>query len=303
MIPSHLRAERKKNVQCTFLANEPVCRVGIPNRNFSNPEYRYGFQGQEKDDEIKGSGNSLNYTFRMHDPRVGRFFAVDPLTAKYPHNSPYAFSENRVIDGVELEGLEHRNIVISHVLYNPMDETYSSIQTSEKLYMNVYENSGIINNYIYVLHDKNGNQFAIVDQTNYVRHVRSKVTREINIKGEVIMDRTSVDTPSWLGEGTMWSNQDKAIKYDEDSPKSTAKNHVWDVDMDELNVVMEIGRPSAFDNTQYKVYKKDKDLLTNIYRVTIKGKEISEAAANLNDRVNEFEVSSNRVDTYSLEYW
>ena len=40
------------------------------------------------------------------NPRVGRFFAVDPLTAKYPHNSPYAFSENRLIDGVELEGKE-----------------------------------------------------------------------------------------------------------------------------------------------------------------------------------------------------
>jgi hypothetical protein len=48
----------------------------------------------------------LNYTFRMHDPRIGRFFAVDPLSDKYPHNSPYAFSENRVIDGIELEGLE-----------------------------------------------------------------------------------------------------------------------------------------------------------------------------------------------------
>lgn len=46
----------------------------------------------------------------MHDPRVGRFFAVDPLASKYPHNSPYAFSENRVIDGVELEGLEYHNI-------------------------------------------------------------------------------------------------------------------------------------------------------------------------------------------------
>ena len=42
----------------------------------------------------------------MHDPRVGRFFAVDPLFRKYPYNSPYAFSENRVIDGIELEGLE-----------------------------------------------------------------------------------------------------------------------------------------------------------------------------------------------------
>jgi RHS repeat-associated protein len=60
----------------------------VPNRHDSLEDYRYGFQGQEKDDEIKGEGNSLNYTFRMHDPRVGRFFAVDPLTAKYPHYTP-----------------------------------------------------------------------------------------------------------------------------------------------------------------------------------------------------------------------
>ena len=58
------------------------------------------------DNEIKGRGNSLNYKYRMHDPLVGRFFAVDPLAKKYPWNSSYAFSENRVIDGVELEGLE-----------------------------------------------------------------------------------------------------------------------------------------------------------------------------------------------------
>jgi RHS repeat-associated protein len=79
----------------------------VPNRHESTDDYRYGFQGQEKDDEIKGDkGKSLNYTFRMHDPRVGRFFARDPLSTSYPHNSPYAFSENKVIQFVELEGLE-----------------------------------------------------------------------------------------------------------------------------------------------------------------------------------------------------
>lgn len=72
----------------------------------SGGDYRYGFQGQEADDEIKGEGNSYNYSYRMHDPRIGRFFAVDPLAEKYPHNSPYAFSENMVIHMVELEGLE-----------------------------------------------------------------------------------------------------------------------------------------------------------------------------------------------------
>ncbi len=49
---------------------------------------------------------SADPKYRMHDPRVGRFFTIDPLTSQYPHNSPYAFSENRVIDSVELEGLE-----------------------------------------------------------------------------------------------------------------------------------------------------------------------------------------------------
>ena len=35
--------------------------------------------------------------------------SVDPLAEKYTYNSPYAFSENRVIDGRELEGLEWEN--------------------------------------------------------------------------------------------------------------------------------------------------------------------------------------------------
>ncbi|WP_324713221.1 RHS repeat-associated core domain-containing protein [Flavobacterium columnare] len=78
----------------------------IPNRHGASTAYRYGFQGQEKDDQIKGEGNSLNYTFRMHDPRVGRFFTTDPLFKNYPYNSTYAFSENRVMDAVELEGRE-----------------------------------------------------------------------------------------------------------------------------------------------------------------------------------------------------
>jgi RHS repeat-associated protein len=76
-------------------------------------KYRYGFQGQEKDDEIKGEGNSVNYTYRMHDTRLGRFFAVDPLVHQYPYYSPFQFSGNRVIDMIELEGLEPSAYLIS----------------------------------------------------------------------------------------------------------------------------------------------------------------------------------------------
>jgi hypothetical protein len=66
----------------------------------------YSFQGQEHDDEVKGEGNSVNFSYRMHDSRLGRFFAVDPLAPRYAYNSVYAFSENRVLDAIELEGLE-----------------------------------------------------------------------------------------------------------------------------------------------------------------------------------------------------
>jgi RHS repeat-associated protein len=91
----------------TIVSNSDYSPFGVElDGRTSVGSYRYGFQGQEMDDEVKGDGNAVNYKYRMHDPRLGRFFAVDPLAKKYPHNGPYNFSENRVIDGIELEGLE-----------------------------------------------------------------------------------------------------------------------------------------------------------------------------------------------------
>ncbi|MCD9611929.1 RHS repeat-associated core domain-containing protein [Tenacibaculum maritimum] len=83
----------------------------VPNRHGQADSYRYGFQGQEKDDEVKGEGNSINYKFRMHDPRVGRFLSIDPLESSFPWNSPYAFSENVVIHATELEGAESKVVI------------------------------------------------------------------------------------------------------------------------------------------------------------------------------------------------
>ena len=78
----------------------------VPTRHGQSDNYRYGFQGQEMDNEIKGIGNSINYAFRMDDVRLGRFFTPDPLTKKYPELSSYQFGSNRVMDRIELEGLE-----------------------------------------------------------------------------------------------------------------------------------------------------------------------------------------------------
>lgn len=82
--------------------------VALAARTWSEQEYRFGFQAQEQDEEMWGG--SVTYKYRVEDPRLGRFFAVDPLFAEYPWNSNYAFSENRLIDGIELEGLEYKPI-------------------------------------------------------------------------------------------------------------------------------------------------------------------------------------------------
>ena len=68
--------------------------------------YRYGLQGQEMDNEVKGTGNSINYKYRMHDPRAGRFFAVDPLSYKFAMLTPYKFAYNSTIQLIDMEGLQ-----------------------------------------------------------------------------------------------------------------------------------------------------------------------------------------------------
>lgn len=68
--------------------------------------YRYGFNGKENDNEVKGSGNQQDYGMRIYDPRVSRFLSVDPLAKEYSSLSPYHFASNSPITGIDMDGLE-----------------------------------------------------------------------------------------------------------------------------------------------------------------------------------------------------
>jgi len=67
-------------------------------------KYRFGFNGMEKDNELKGIGNSLDFGARMYDSRLGRWLSLDPLAAKYPSISPYAFVANNPILFIDPDG-------------------------------------------------------------------------------------------------------------------------------------------------------------------------------------------------------
>ena len=102
------------------------------------------YQEQERQDELGLNWDSFKY--RNYDYAIGRFFNVDPLAEKYPYNSTYAFQENKMGLGRELEGKEldlsswlindavaHSNGVGAHVagfaqgVINSVKETYNAI--------------------------------------------------------------------------------------------------------------------------------------------------------------------------------
>src|SRR5690606_17327250 len=84
--------------------------MSLVSRTFrANGSYRYGFNGKENDNEVKGEGNQQDYGMRIYDPRLGRFLSVDPLFDEYPWNSNYAFAEVDPINYVDLDGMEKGN--------------------------------------------------------------------------------------------------------------------------------------------------------------------------------------------------
>ncbi|OCA68975.1 hypothetical protein BBI01_17320 [Chryseobacterium artocarpi] len=66
-----------------------------------NSKYNYKYQGQE----LQETG-WYSFKWRNYMPDLGRFFNVDPLSEVYAYQSHYNFSENRVTDAREIEGLE-----------------------------------------------------------------------------------------------------------------------------------------------------------------------------------------------------
>lgn len=87
--------KKATTVQHTYLVD--VC-------DEDKDRYRFGFNGQEKDNELKGTGNSLDFGARMYDSRLGKFLSLNPDMDKYPYLSPFAFADNNPIYFVDVEG-------------------------------------------------------------------------------------------------------------------------------------------------------------------------------------------------------
>lgn len=97
----------------------------LPGRNSSDDSYRYGFQGYEADDEVKGQSNSYTTEFRQYDPRLGKWLSLDPVVKH--HESPYASFANNPIWFIDPNGAD--SVKINDKSYFQVEEgdTYASI--------------------------------------------------------------------------------------------------------------------------------------------------------------------------------
>jgi RHS repeat-associated protein len=77
---------------------------GISSKAAGSLENHKKFINQEFNEDL--GLNLYEFRYRNHDPQIGRFIEIDPLADKYVYNSTYAYAENRVINGFDLEGLE-----------------------------------------------------------------------------------------------------------------------------------------------------------------------------------------------------
>jgi RHS repeat-associated protein len=111
----------------------------MPRRSFSSASaYKFGFNGKENDNEVKGLGNQQDYGMRIYDGRVGRFLSTDPLFKNFPWYTPYQFAGNRPIVAIDLEGLEPQEHPYQ---LQPIGKTFTGVTTEGYVYSSYQVNS------------------------------------------------------------------------------------------------------------------------------------------------------------------
>lgn len=80
----------------------------MPGRN-SDSSYRFGFNGKENLNDVKGEGKLQDFGARIYDGRLGRWMAVDPLHAEYADLSSYNFAGNSPLIFYDSDGKKFIN--------------------------------------------------------------------------------------------------------------------------------------------------------------------------------------------------
>jgi RHS repeat-associated protein len=198
--------------------------VTLDGRTIENDFYRRGFNGMEKDDEVKGEGNSYTTEFRQLDPRVGRWLSLDPLVEKFPSHSPFNYCLNNPLNKIDPSGMEPydwvrtstREMVYdnrvtnqatatelygSNAIYRPVGYKYTSSDTKEEIELGDYgffKKNGEINS------SPDQAEVALKNADIEIANLRRSYSSLIGVVGFIstdvaIPDPSDLALPKWVG--------------------------------------------------------------------------------------------------------
>ena len=220
----------------------------MPGRSWdSGLGYRYGFNGYEKDDEMKGAGNWYSFGDYGYDPRIVQRPSPDPMASKYPQLSPYAAFGNNPILYIDKEGKE---IWINNpnggepVLYVPnqtsVQEGINDFVRTTSQALDYIINSGLDKKDIVstLVSDKNS---VLINEVTWDTHINQTSGRiEWGTQGGIVTDDGKRQSPvigllHELGEAFFEFYQPTELSRSVPDPKNYKNNEEWNKAMDQYD--------------------------------------------------------------------
>jgi RHS repeat-associated protein len=196
----------------------------MPGRNFTNEEYRYGYQGSEMDNEVKGDGNSYTTEFRQLDPRLGRWLSIDPKATAW--ESPYASMGNNPIkyndpkgDTIKVKfggflGIGRKTATYEQSTGKWLDKNNKEMKSSNKFFLVVKKGVDDLNS------EDNGKQ--LVQELSNSEHIFTirPYPGELDQGEFTAYDKEGSKTPGKGSGGDIW-----VAKRSEEAPFYTTLGH------------------------------------------------------------------------------
>lgn len=257
----------------------------------NNPvAYRYGFNGQEKENALYGEGKAYDFGARMYDSRTGRFFKTDNYFKQFPSESNYSFAGNNPIFYID-EGGNKKTTYYTVILENGYKMKFNVVDNTSFKYKTVHNNYDFGSDGYYKGYDYSVN--VTIDLTNGSKKTTSEPkidkshSRNFTFTEKIKMQLTPSDAQEvQMGGIMLYSTDGKG----EETRIAIAPDGQM-VKIDELvnaaNAFNELSMKGMYKNNQGKgLVKMFKDLVEAFADGQAQGKRIVtlyEAAAKLYD--------------------
>ena len=164
--------------------------AALDGRTMQGDGYRYGFNGMEKDDEVKGKGNSYTAEFWEYDTRLGRRWNIDPVVK--PERSTYNAFSNNPIRRIDPRGdddfFNSAGIYLGSSKEGNNVRVITTSVNIEDAIVKLEENTKLLTEFTYCPEDVENRKMLASIMTYYVRDlaIESVFVKDVEQKGKSV---------------------------------------------------------------------------------------------------------------------